>query len=209
MSEEIKSTDIEDVQSSTIEKPKKVKKGLNESVKIVLAITILALVSALLLSVINNYTKVDKEKALMDKISSVYSVAIVETIDVDKIIGYSPVEKTQIEKYVRAEDGAHIVVAKSKKGYSAAGVSLIVVIKDDKILKIEVFSHSETPGLGTKAFAEEHFNKYIGLSINELNVDQFDKKTCEQFIVISATRSSGAVYEAILAAVRVVKYYGA
>ncbi|NMA59811.1 MAG: FMN-binding protein [Clostridiales bacterium] len=213
MSEEIKNMDIEDVQNDTPKGPKKIKKGLNESAKIVLAISILALVAALLLSIINHYTKQDADKAMRDVIAKVYDSPVESWVNLSN---YKPVEKTQIETYGKAEDGAHIVISKSEKGYNAAGVSLVVVIKDGKISKVAVFSHSETPGLGDKALKETYFEQYIGISIDRFVTDDDyiitspssnDGIFKPQF-VSGATRTSTAVQEAILAAVRVVKYYG-
>lgn len=198
------------------ERKKKGKFKFNESIKIVLVLTIIAAISASLLALVNKYTKQDKDLVIKTKIEEKYSAKLKEKVDISS---YRPTEKTVIEAYYIAENDAHIVVAKAEKSdkiaYNAAGVELIVIIKDNKIEEIHTLSHSETPGLGTKALNNDYYKQYIGVSLDRFNIDSgpvLESPSSSAFftpkIVTSATYTSNAVHVAVKAAVRVVKTMG-
>ncbi len=67
------------------------------------------------------------------------------------------------ECYV-ADNGSGMVVTVSTKSFGGALTEMIGIDADGKITGVKVTSHSDTPGLGTKAHAEGHLAQYIGLS---------------------------------------------
>lgn len=67
------------------------------------------------------------------------------------------------ECYV-ADNGAGMVVTVSTKSFGGALTEMIGIDADGKITGVQVTSHADTPGLGTKAHAEGHLAQYIGLS---------------------------------------------
>jgi Na+-translocating ferredoxin:NAD+ oxidoreductase RnfG subunit len=183
---------------------------LNESLKIVLVLGVLALIAAILLSVVNYYTKIDASVIIRETIGQSYSSSIKKEINIDNLSQYSG---TEIIKAYEAEDGAIIIVSKALKGekvcYNADGITIIVVIKDNKLIKIVPFAHSETPGLGEKALKEDHLRQYEGLSTQDFYIQTGESissgDTDNYFnptIVSGATYSSNGVNLAVKAAVR-------
>lgn len=136
---------------------KKFKYG-KEIMTIIIVLTAIALVSGLLLGVLNKYTAVDEDEVLKQRISKLYS-SPVTPIDIS---GYQNIADTEIVNAFKAEDGAYIIESKSNKAYSSKGLNLIVIIKDGKVIKINGEGNSETPGLGTKALTDSYFQNFIG-----------------------------------------------
>ena len=124
---------------------KKFKYG-KEIMTIIIVLTAIALVSGLLLGVLNKYTAVDEDEVLKQRISKLYS-SPVTPIDIS---GYQNIADTEIVNAFKAEDGAYIIESKSNKAYSSKGLKLIVIIKDGKVIKINGEGNSETRGWAPK-----------------------------------------------------------
>lgn len=203
--------------NNTSKEPKvKNKVKLNESMKIVFVLGILALVSAILLSIMNYYTKIDEEVLIRDSIGASYSSPITEELDIDN---YDQYTGTQILKAYEAQDGAIILVSKALKGnkvcYNADGITLIVIIKDKVLINVISFAHSETPGLGEKALKEDHLSQYEGLSTEDFLISTGEGissgNSSDYFnpvIVSGATYSTNGVNLAVKAAVRAYEILG-
>ncbi len=176
-----------------------------ETKRIIICLTVIAFCSAILLGVVNMFTKVDEEKQLQSAIAEIYSEEIVKTIDVD---GYKNLSGTTLENLFVAKDNAYIAVVHVEKSagvcYNAKGITIVVVLKDDKIVKVESYSHSETPGLGENALKEKHLSQYKDLSVNLFDVT--DNGTQGEFFtpnkVTSATYSTNGVQLGVRAAVK-------
>ena len=123
-----------------------------ESLKIVISLAAIAFVAALLLAVVNYFTAVDEAEELKKAIAEAYPDSELTELDTSD---YTSLTGTSLNGAYRAADGAYIFlvhVAKANRiGYSADGVALITVIDDGAIIKVVGYSHSETPGLGSKA----------------------------------------------------------
>ena len=121
----------------------------SESFKAVAVLAIIALVTSLILSVVYRFTAIDEAEAMRKKINDVYNAGTITPIDVS---GYDNKADSVILNAFMAEDGACVVVSKTKKACNAAqGITLFVIIKDGRIAKVANYSSSETPGLGSKA----------------------------------------------------------
>lgn len=176
-----------------------------ETQRIIICLTVIALCSALLLGVINMFTKVDEESKLKDAIAEIYPEEIVETVELD---GYDNLKGTTLDSLMVAKDGAYIAVVHVEKAtgvcYNAKGITIVVVLKDDKIVKVENYSHSETPGLGENALKEKHLSQYKDLSVNLFDIE--DNATEGEFFtpikVTSATYSTNGVQLGVRAAVK-------
>ncbi len=147
---------------------KKPKENTQEILKIVIVLTVIALVSGLLLGIMNKVTYVDKQETLLKEIKSLYNAEIVQV----DIADYQNLADTQILNAFCADDGAYIIESKSDKAYSSSGLKLIVVIKDGKVIKINGKGNSETPGLGSKALADSYLKQYIGIGYDYFDADQ-------------------------------------
>lgn len=177
-----------------------------ESLKLVLVLSVIALVSALILSVVYKFTvkTIDNEARLMAKFKTYYAADEYSALDTEMA---KKRDYTQILNAYRASDGAVLILSKSEKAYNSAGISIIVIIKDDVILDVISYSSQETPGLGSKALQETHLSQYKGL-----NTSVFDNSPAyvspdkdgdgyQIKYVTGATKSSTGVQYAVEAAV--------
>jgi len=89
------------------------------------------------------------------------------------------------------------------KGYGGDIKIMVGIDKDMKITGIKVLSHSETPGLGSKATNEKFLSQMIGIVPKEkLKVVKTKRTKSEEIdTVTSATITSEAVVKAVQAAV--------
>lgn len=192
------------------------KKAPKESLRIIIVLGLIALVSATLLSVVNFFTKIDQNQQMLDKIENLYSSPVRDNIE---ITGFANYYGTEIQGYFIAEDGASIIISKALKGgkvcYNAEGISLIVVIKDNCIVTVHSFAHSETPGLGEKALREDHLKQYFGLEVDAFYIVEGDiisgpgsSGDFNPVLVTGATYSTNGVNLAVKAAVRAYKKLG-
>ena len=175
-----------------------------DSVKLVIILACIALVSSLLLATINIFTQVDEEAKLRDAIGKEYDSPLTEQV-ID-FSSYENMEKAEILSMFVAEDGAVIILSKSTNCYSAGnGISLLVIIKGDDIVKVTPYSHGETPGLGTNALTEEYLARYEALSVKDFVIGEVtgaspSYKEVEKYT--GATKSSNGVRDAVTNAVR-------
>ena len=175
-----------------------------DSVKLVIILACIALVSSLLLAVINIFTQVDEEAKLREAIGEAYSSPLTE--EVIDFSSYDNIEKAEILNMFRAEDGAVVILSKSTNCYGAGtGISLIVVIKGNDIVEVVSYSHGETPGLGTNALTEEYLAKYEAFNVSDFVIDGTGAtpngyKRVENYT--GATKSSNGVRDAVTNAVR-------
>lgn len=173
------------------------KKSVKENLSIVLVVTIIAVIAALLLGVVNKFTAIDESKVLQEKISKIYDSPIAQTLDIKD---YTDNVNAQILNAFKCEDGAIIVHSKSKKAYNAKGIELLVVIKDNILIKATKYSHSETPGLGSKALEESNLNKFANLDLSKyasVSIKESADNIYKVDGVTSATFSSNGVTIAI------------
>ncbi len=177
-----------------------------DSVKLVIILSCIALVSSLLLACVNLFTKVDEEAKLKEAIGEIYDVPLTDvTYDTE---GFENLQKAEILNMYKAEDGAVIILSKSTNCYSAGnGISLLVVIKGDDIVRVASYSHGETPGLGTNALTESYLARYEALRVSDFTVEgnvtgasPSGKKEVENYT--GATKSSNGVRDAVTNAVR-------
>ncbi|NLT18421.1 MAG: electron transport complex protein RnfG [Firmicutes bacterium ADurb.Bin080] len=190
-------------------------KKMNESLKMIIVLGLLALIASAMLAVVNYYTKIDENQQIKDEIDAVYPSGIRDEVDVSSISDYMGAE---IKAYFIAEDGANIIVAKANKAdkvcYNAAGITIIVIIKEGKIDRVLSFSHSETPGLGEKALREDYLDQYNGINTDLIFIPEgeFISSSEDSYfnpsLVSGATYSSNGVSLAVKAAVRAYRSRG-
>lgn len=86
------------------------------------------------------------------------------------------------------------VITAIERGYGGPLTVMVGISYDGTIQGIQVLSHAETPGLGSKTMNEEHLNQYIGnAKITKTHVEgarQIDA-------IAGATISSDAIYRAV------------
>lgn len=181
---------------------KKEKRGMSPSLKIVVVLTAVALIAGLLLSVVHMFTQVDEEARFREKLGNLYGGAL--TDKAFDIAICTPTAESEIIGVYQAENGAAVILSKSKKAFDAAtGIELIVIIKDRKVEAVYLNKAAETPGLGTKALTNAHLAKYAGYSVDAFNTGGESIGTSVSVPgVTGATKSSNGVRIAVEAAVR-------
>jgi len=180
-------------------------KKYKDSIKTVLVLGIIALISGLLLSMVNSITQIDENAVLAEKIAKAYpDSAIKREISVE---GYENLSGSVILKAYVAEDNAVIILSHSKKAYSSAGLDMLVIIKDNIIIGLFKYKASETPGVGSTVLNSLYLNAYIGVDISKYNVIELNKGADTESIknvdaISGATITSKAVNSAVNGAIK-------
>ena len=96
-----------------------------------------------------------------------------------------------------ANNGTGIVVTAKTKSYGGILTEMIGIDSEGAITGVQVTSHSDTPGLGTKAMTEDYLSQYVGLSEYS---DVTARNDSNITYVSGATVSSNAIHYGICAA---------
>ncbi len=182
---------------------------MREMIKMVIVLTALSSFSGGLLAAIHNGTK---DKIEYQQLKFVKGPAIREILkgsSNDPLVDRFKIMDGEIERsfFVGIIDGKANTVAyeSSGKGFGGEiGIMVGVNINDDKIVGVSVTTHSETPGVGSKAKSEPGFsNQFKALSIEgpfKVKVDggQIDAITGATLTsrgVTSAATDAGEIYK--------------
>lgn len=104
-----------------------------------------------------------------------------------------------------ADNGSGMVVTVETKSFGGLLTEMIGIDDTGAITGVKVTSHSDTPGLGTKAHDAGYLEQYVGLA--ELN-DLTAKADSSVTHVSGATISSNAVHAGVYAALEQYKLVG-
>ena len=105
--------------------------------------------------------------------------------------------KVYVEDVYVAENKAGMVITVKTNSYGGILTAMVGIDKDGAITGVKVTEHADTPGVGTKAHAEDHLSQYVGLT--ELTSDQVKSDSSVQHVT-GASVSSGAVHKAVYCA---------
>lgn len=114
-------------------------------------------------------------------------------------------DKVTVKDCYIADNGSGMVVTVGTKSFGGELVEMIGIDADGKITGVQVQSHADTPGLGTKAHAPAHLAQYKGLS--ELTSTKA-KDDANVNHISGATISSNAVHYGVYAALEQYKIVG-
>lgn len=92
-----------------------------------------------------------------------------------------------------ADNGAGVVITTYDKGFGGQLTVMTGIDSEGSIVGINVLSHSETPGLGTKAMTDEHYAQYIG----ESRITNSGGEGAQVDAVTGATITSNALFRAV------------
>lgn len=164
-------------------------------IKITLNLVIIYLIGGAILAAIYAQTSpiiyknaaIAKEKAL--------KMLIPEADTIEKI-GDWTIHRREAEYFIakKGDETIGYIIQSFGRGYSGFINVLIAVDKDIKIKKIDILSHTETPGLGDEIEKDEFKNQFKGKGIE--NMKLVKKETIEYIQAISGvTISCRAVTE--------------
>lgn len=183
-----------------------------ESVMIVIALSVIALFAALVLSTVNMFTYVSEAEAI-ERALNKSSIQVKESFGKEKFLEIKPYAASEVLYIGKTVDNARVFITKALKTqtscYNADGISLIVVIKNDKIVSVDSYKHAETPGLGSKALDASYLTQYKGKNINSFKVSSDPSIASPEVegefkytVVTSATYSSVGVNVAVKSAIK-------
>ena len=152
---------------------------MREMIKMVVVLTILSSFSGGLLAAIRNSTKDKIELQQLTFVKGPAIKSILAGASNDPIMDRFKIEHEggTASFYVGVFDGAadRVAFESAGKGFGGdLGLMVGVDIKDDKIIGVGVTTHSETPGIGSKAKSDPSFtNQFEGMGL----MDTFQVKT--------------------------------
>lgn len=137
---------------------------MREMIKMVVVLTVLCSMSGGLLAALRDNTKDQIENQQLEFVKGPAIRKILEGATNDPIKDRFKIKDGDIERsfFVGVFDGKAETVTfeSSGKGFGGAiGMMVGVNLTDDKIVGVAVTTHSETPGIGTKAQTEPAFAK--------------------------------------------------
>lgn len=174
-------------------------KNLKEIIKIGAILFAITAISALLLAVVNKVTAPKIAKNQTEKTYASMSEILPTAYDFEKI---EVKEGSSVKEAYKALDSSGLDVGyciiSTAFGYGGE-LSVLTAISENKVMGIEILSHSETPGLGAKAtepeFKNEFSEKTAGLKVVKKNA-----KDNEINAMSGATITSSAVADCVNAA---------
>jgi len=183
---------------------------MRDMIKMVVVIAVLASLSGGLLAGIRNGTqeKIEYQQLVFVKGPAIRT--ILSECSNDPITNRFKIMDGDTERsiFVGVLDGKPQVVAfeSAGKGFGGMiGVMVGVNLNDDKLLKIGVTTHSETPGLGSKATEKSFGVKFKGLPIMDMTkvktdggqIDALTGATITSRGVCAAVTTAGDIYKRI------------
>ena len=169
------------------------KTALAVSLKLLLICAVIAGVVSFVYSVtIDAYNQnLENEKKLA--LTGIFAESDSDVIDYETMTNSNPAVN-DIYYISKNGEGAGFCVNITAKGFGGDMTLMIGYNYDGSLKGVQVISHSETPGVGTKALVSEHLSQYNGKS-GELTIA---KGTSADISAVSgATISSKAVHAAV------------
>ncbi len=182
---------------------------MRELIKMVVVLTVLAVLSGGLLSGFRNATAARIEVQQLKFVKGPAITAILKGVSNDPIEDRFAIKDGETERKVfvgKFDDKANTVVLESfGKGYGGdIGLMVAINMEDDTIVGARVTTHSETPGLGARAKGDPGFvSQFKSLSINDAfkvtadggRVNAMSGATITSRAVCAAATEAGGIYQ--------------
>ncbi|SHJ96408.1 electron transport complex, RnfABCDGE type, G subunit [Anaerobranca californiensis DSM 14826] len=131
---------------------------MNNIFRLIVTLTLIAAIAGGLLAVVNNITSPIIEEGARQRLVQ----ALGTIIDADD---FEEVEENGIKYFKAYKNSEHVgyVIRVQAKGYGSSPIVIIVGLTTDLVVTgVEVLSHSETPGLGDRAFTTDKLKEFVG-----------------------------------------------
>jgi len=182
---------------------------MGELIKMVVVLTVLAVLSGGMLSGLRNATAARIEVQQLKFVKGPAIKAILKGVSNDPIKDRFAIKDGETERKVfvgKFDDKANTVVLESfGKGYGGdIGLMVAINVEDDTIVGAGVTTHSETPGLGATAKDDPGFvSQFKGLPIEETfkvtndggKVNAMSGATITSRAVCAAATEAGSIYQ--------------
>ena len=176
---------------------------MKDILKTIIILSALALISGILLGGVNSFTQVDPEEQIKAKLNLVYDnpselvkVGLSGNPSIKPVTDPEITAQGRVLNAYKSPDGVYVLRALGKGGYGG-DIRLLYAIQNDKILKIAVFRHSETPGLGSKGFEENYLKRFYNKNIDSIEKFTLGKSGGSEIQALTgATFTSNAIINA-------------
>ena len=164
---------------------------MNTTAKMIVVLGLIAAISAGLLAGANLLTR-DK---IADNVTARLEKTLAQVIDAEVFAAQSDSEYP-LWRAIKNGELVGYVLRLTGQGYSAAGIDLLVGMDTQaKVTGVLVFSHSETPGLGSKVAAESYLAQFKGKGLDSAfaageDVDAISGATSSSMAVIGSVRKA-------------------
>lgn len=174
-----------------------------------LVLVIIAGIAGALLGLVNHFTEVSAEDMIARKASAVYDGELKPYVVPEGFnapIEYVGGDVVRVFES-KTEKDVYVLEAKGEGAYKGS-LELLVNITKGKIVKITKYDANETPGLGSKALEDSHFEQFYNKPITPdfkgflLVKGPSNPASDEVSAVTGASKSSTAVNNAVNAAVK-------
>lgn len=171
---------------------------MKDVLKTVVVLALIAIISGALLGLVNDITYIDADQEMARQLGKVYdNPSDLKAVEYSNNSGLSGIGEVQ-NAFV-SSDGTYVLKVLGMGGYGGT-IELLYAIKDNKIIKIVPFSHSETPGLGTKGFEASYLRQYYNLNLEDVEslilVKNIEPQDSEILTITSATFTANAIINA-------------
>ncbi len=165
-----------------------------DSVKVVLVLTVIAIISALILSVVYVLVHKTDEEMFNMKVAKLYSDSAVDTTRTFDLSDYQNIDSTTITNVCAFEDGKIGMICSTTKSYKSGLTLFVLYDQDGTIVEVKSYSSSETPGVGSKVVAQSNLDNFKGKSYTDFTEDKLsDKSKFEVDAITGATKSSRGI----------------
>ncbi len=148
-------TDIKELWKSEFFRPVKVLVGICFFVTLALALT--NFISAPIIKANAEKNAIATRKALLAEADAFSDVT--DTLDLTSVTG-----KAHVTEAYKADNGSGAVFTVETSSFGGALTMMVGVNKDGEITGVQITDHEDTPGVGTKNFADEHLAQYAGMT---------------------------------------------
>ena len=187
-------------------------KEKSHAAKNIIVLFAVALVSVLLLAVMNEVTLAPIAKADADAKAAVYKTVYSDAVDFEELSGYTGSESSYaatndsviVNTVLEAKDSGgqgigYVFDMTSKNGYGGDVQIAVGITNEGEITAFKVISASETPGLGAKASEDEFSAQFSGLKAEEISFSKTgaNRDNNEIDAISGATITTTAVTDAV------------
>lgn len=174
-----------------------------DSVRVVLVLTVIALISALILSVVYVLVHKSDDELFREKVTKLYSESEVDSSVTFNLSDYRDVDSTDIVNACAFKDGKIGIVASTTKGYKSGLALFVLYNADGTIAAVKSYSSSETPGIGSKVLEQSNLDGAVGKSYLDFTEDKLGNKTSYELDAVTGASKTSRGINYILTATSV------
>ena len=175
---------------------------MRDMIKMGLILLLITSISGLVLGVTNSMTEgIIMERAMEGDIASMQAL-IADADTFDAVTGEGIDDVALVQEVFAGKQGDEVVgftIKLNPSGYGGEIEIMVGISITSEITGVEILSHTETPGLGSKITEPEFREKFIGKATAEsTSVDAISGATVSSDAVNQGVRTAALLYEEVL-----------